>query len=332
MRGARIVVADDTGASRDVLCDALKAAGYQVMNADSGAEVLDLAVRFEPALILLDVAMPDMDGFEVRRRLMQDETTKSIPIVFLTASDAVDSGIEAFGAGAVDFAVKPLRMAEVLGRIRAHLEKVSLMHELAARNAALEDRARHLEERKLALEEEAAQRQRVTSERDELADRLSNLSHEIERPEEVDGFVGRSRAAELVLEEIALLQEAPTVSVLITGESGTGKEWIARAIHFGGLRARGPFVAVNCAAIPRDLAESSFFGHVRGGFPGAYNSHRGYFEQADGGTLFLDEVGDLPLELQAKLLRTLEGGQVKRLGETQEGRWTSVSWRRPTRS
>ena len=77
------------------------------MNADSGAEVLDLAVRFEPALILLDVAMPDMDGFEVRRRLMQDETTKSIPIVFLTASDAVDSGIEAFGAGAVDFAVKP---------------------------------------------------------------------------------------------------------------------------------------------------------------------------------------------------------------------------------
>jgi len=144
---------------------------------------------------------------------------------------------------------------------------------------------------------------------------------------------GRSRAAQVVLEEIALLQQAPTVSILITGESGTGKEWIARAIHFGGLRFKRPFVTVNCAAIPRDLAESNFFGHARGAFTGAYDSHRGHFEQADGGTLFLDEVGDLPLELQAKLLRTVEGGQVTRLGETQDRPVdVRIPWRPPTGS
>ena len=121
-------------------------------------------------------------------------------------------------------------------------------------------------------------------------------------------------------EEIALLQQSHTTAVLITGESGTGKEVIARAIHFGGTRARGPFVAVNCAAVPRELAESSFFGHLKGAFTGAQDRHRGYFAQADGGTLFLDEAGDLPLALQAKLLRILETGLVVPVGATQEQR------------
>lgn len=102
--------------------------------------------------------------------------------------------------------------------------------------------------------------------------------------------------------------------VLLTGESGTGKGLLARAIHEASRRARGPLVAVNCAGIPDTLFESVFFGHVRGAFTGAQQSHRGLFEQAHGGTLFLDEIGELPTALQAKLLTALEDGEVRRLG------------------
>lgn len=105
--------------------------------------------------------------------------------------------------------------------------------------------------------------------------------------------------------------------MLITGESGTGKELVARALHQSSVRAQQPFITVNCAAIPADLAESLLFGHVRGAFTGAAQDQAGYFELADGGTLFLDEVGDMPLGLQAKFLRVLEEGVIRPVGATQ---------------
>ena len=105
---------------------------------------------------------------------------------------------------------------------------------------------------------------------------------------------------------------------MIQGESGTGKELIARAIHFGGPRAKGPFIPVNCSAIPSELAESLFFGHVKGAFTGANKDKKGYFELADGGTLFLDEIGDMPPGLQAKLLRVIEDGGVIPIGGTRQ--------------
>ncbi len=110
-------------------------------------------------------------------------------------------------------------------------------------------------------------------------------------------------------------QVAPTsASVLITGPSGSGKEMVARSIHAESLRAAGPFVAVNCGAIPRDLLESELFGHEKGAFTGAVTQMRGRFEDADGGTLFLDEIGDMPADMQVKLLRVLEERQVTRVG------------------
>jgi two-component system nitrogen regulation response regulator GlnG len=132
-----------------------------------------------------------------------------------------------------------------------------------------------------------------------------------------DRLVGRSAALLEVFKTIGRVA-ASDVPVLVTGESGTGKELVARAIHQASARAEGPFVAVNAAAIPRELLESELFGHERGAFTGAIEARPGRFREARGGTLFLDEIGDMPLELQAKLLRVLQSGEV-----------TSVGGRRP---
>ncbi len=127
------------------------------------------------------------------------------------------------------------------------------------------------------------------------------------------GIIGESAAIREVLETVALVASAPA-PVLVTGESGTGKELVARAIHDASGRAREPFVAVNCSAIPKDLVESELFGHQKGAFTGATHTRRGVFESAGGGTLLLDEIGDMPLAAQPKLLRTLESGEVQRVG------------------
>ncbi len=127
-------------------------------------------------------------------------------------------------------------------------------------------------------------------------------------------IVGTSAAVHHVLKQVELV--APTgATVLITGESGTGKELIANAIHRASERRDGPLVRVNCAAVPRDLFESEFFGHVRGAYTGAVKDRVGRFEMAHGGTLFLDEVGEIPLEMQGKLLRVLQAGDFERVGE-----------------
>ena len=127
-------------------------------------------------------------------------------------------------------------------------------------------------------------------------------------------IVGQSDAVKSIVRRIGLV--GPTdANVLVTGESGTGKELIARAIHQASDRRDRPLIRVNCAAIPKDLFESEFFGHIRGAFTGAVNDRVGRFELADGGTLFLDEVGEIPLELQGKLLRVLQDQQFERVGE-----------------
>jgi two-component system, NtrC family, response regulator HydG len=147
----------------------------------------------------------------------------------------------------------------------------------------------------------------------ELRPRLSELRRQVGRLGRFGALVGSSPAMEQVYELVSRVAPS-SASVLVTGESGTGKELVAESLHQLSRRASNPFLVVNCSALSPTLIESELFGHERGSFTGADRMHRGYFERADGGTLFLDEISEMPLELQAKLLRVLEVGVVTRLG------------------
>ncbi len=298
---ARLLLVDDTPANLNVLCELLATEQYDLCIAMHGAEALDLAHELAPDLILLDVMMPGLDGYEVCRRLKTDPATAAIPVIFVTAHAQTEGVVAGFTAGAVDYVTKPFREHEVLARVRTHLEMSRLSRELDQRNRSLTERNSQLQE--------ALAQQRL------LSGKLSLVSSREEAHWGLEGFVGRSATLRRIFDDVRLLQESAGTSVLITGESGTGKELLARALHFGSPRRAGPFVPVNCAALPGPLVESLFFGHVRGAFTGADADRVGYFEMAHGGTLFLDEVGEMPTDLQAKLLRVLEDGVVRRVGE-----------------
>jgi len=149
-----------------------------------------------------------------------------------------------------------------------------------------------------------------------LREELKRLRTEMHVRERFHNIIGQSAAMQKVFETVAQVSDLPA-NVLITGESGTGKELIARALHSNSLRATGPFVAVNCAAIPETLLESELFGYVRGAFTDARKDRPGLFQEAIGGILFLDEISEVPLNLQAKLLRVLEDKEIRPLGANQ---------------
>jgi DNA-binding NtrC family response regulator len=297
---ATLLLVDDVAANLGALSGALEKAGHRVLTALSGAAALKAAAKARPDLILLDVLMPEMDGLETCRLLKADPALAPIPVIFVTANTELESLVAGFAAGGVDYVTKPYRMDEVYARVSTHLTLSRLTRELSARNTQLETEIARRREAETAL---AA-----------ADEKLSLLSAAEARQWGLAGFVGRSPLFGKMLNELRSVQGFPRTNVLLTGESGTGKELIARAIHFGGPHATGPFVPVNCSALPSELAESLLFGHVRGSFTGAIADRKGWFELAHGGTLFLDEIGDMPLLLQTKLLRVLEDGQVHPIG------------------
>jgi DNA-binding NtrC family response regulator len=314
----QILIVDDTPANLDVLCQLLEAEGYRVLAVPNGEVALRLAGEVRPELILLDVMMPEMDGFETCRQLKTSPATSDVPVIFISARDEVGSLLQGFKAGGVDYISKPFRAEEVIIRVETHLKINRLNRQLTEKNEQLSRRSVELTAAIDALQSEMHRREKAEDALRVVDGQLSVLSDREAERWGVAGFVGESKTLIKILQGIRRVQNFGSVNVLITGESGTGKELVARAIHFGSNRARQPFIPVNCVAIPEELAESMLFGHVRGAFTGATMDRKGYFELADGGTLFLDEIGDMPASLQAKLLRVLEDGRVTPLGSTRE--------------
>ena len=302
-RPATILITDDIPANLDLLSDALEPAGYNILAAPNGEVALRIAKRKCPDLILMDIIMPAMDGYETCRLLKHDEATRDIPVIFITAKDEPQNILEGFRAGGVDYITKPFQADEVLIRVATHMKIHRLTQELRQKNKQLLEEAERRQRAEAALKQSDAQ--------------LSILSQQEAERWGLGGFIGVGPGFAKIVQDIRRMQSFSSTNVLITGESGTGKELIARAIHYGSPLAKRPFVPVNCSAVPGDLAESAFFGHVRGAFTGATSDHKGYFEQADKGTLFLDEIGDMPLALQVKLLRVLEDGVISVVGCTQ---------------
>jgi DNA-binding NtrC family response regulator len=265
-----VFVVDDDDGSRDAMTRALERVGYEVRPFAAAEEALaSLEAEDVVDVVVSDVRMPGMDGYELLRQVRS--LRPELPFLLVTAYADVEDAVAALQEGADDYLTKPVKMQELRQRVQLHLDR------------------------------------RV------LTDENRRLRQRLEKSFGFEGIVGHSDAMEALLEKLRLV--APTRStVLIVGESGTGKELAANAIHQNSPRSQGPFVAVNCGAIPGEILESELFGHERGAFTGAHQRRIGLIESADQGTLFLDEISELSPDLQVKLLRVLEDRRVTRVG------------------
>jgi len=266
----KVLIVDDEASQRSGLAAMVASWGMVPETAGDGAEALHKLAQSPADVIITDLNMPGMDGFEFLRRLR--ESGEMPPTIVLTAFGSIETAVKTVHElGAYWFLEKPIQSAVLEVLLRR-----------AGSHAGLSVEKRNLE-RQLGYK----------------------------------GSLGELVGTSSQMQEIfALLQQAgpSKACVLITGESGTGKELVARTVHALSPRRQGPFIAINCAALPETLIESELFGHEKGSFTGASERRAGCFEVAQYGTLLLDEIGEMPMQTQAKLLRILEDSKVRRLG------------------
>jgi formate hydrogenlyase transcriptional activator len=324
---AKILIVDDQEANVALLEQLLSENDYTcVTSTRNPEEVCALHRKNSYDLILLDLKMPVMDGFQVMEGLRADNPQGYIPVLVITAQPG--HKLRALEAGAKDFISKPFDLVEVKTRIRNMLEVRILYKELQNHNQTLEqtvqERTSDLTGVNLQLTEEIAERKKAEkslhktyAEIKRLKDRLQvenvYLRDEVDQKYNFGEIIGQSDALAIIFAQVE--QVAPmNATVLLLGETGTGKGVVARAIHSRSPRKGRPLITVNCAALPAALVESELFGREKGAFTGSDTRQIGRFELADGGTIFLDEIGELPLELQSKLLRVIQDGEFERLG------------------
>jgi two-component system response regulator HydG len=280
-----VLIIDDDKDICLVLSRFLSKNNYEVDVANNGEEGLKQLRAKEYTLVLCDYRLPDMTGVDALRKikLLRPQTA----VIIITGYSDVKTAVETFRYGASDFVTKPLYPDELLITIQETISK---------------------NEKRRAGEIPAGQSSEGKGESKRLRESV---------PPPTEYIVGRSIQATTVQRHVELI--APSdLSVIIHGETGTGKEFVAQAIHRISKRADKPFIAIDCGALPKELAGSELFGHIKGAFTGAVNDKEGSFELADQGTIFLDEIGNLSYENQVKLLRVIQERRIKRIGATKD--------------
>ena len=278
MNKLTVLVLDDEKRFTEELTEFLENSGFLTYEANSGAQGLSLLKKQPIDLLILDVRLPGVNGLDILKEVKVKYP--NMEVIIVSAHGDMDTVIKAMRSGAIDYLRKPFRHID----IRIAIERTEKF-------LLLQRKMKQMEEKNSLISK--------------------NLEERIERH-----FIGISPQIKEVLEMAMTASKYPDTNVLITGDSGTGKENIARIIHFASKRKENIFCAVNSSAVTDSLMESEFFGHKKGSFTGALTDKKGFFETSDEGTLFLDEIADMPMNLQAKMLRAIEEKKITRVGET----------------
>lgn len=289
---AKILIVDDESDIRELLELTLTRMGLDTFSATNVEESKQALSKDTFDVCLTDMRLPDGDGLDLIAHIQSHYP--DLPVAMITAHGNMETAIKAMKLGAFDFVSKPIDLAQLRSMVKNALK----LSEQSEKQSELSKNRSDQSTNKNPVENKTNADNLTPSQQERL-------------------LIGSSKAMD-DLNELIIKVARSQASVYIHGESGTGKELVARSIHNYSPRNNGPFVPVNCSAIPSELLESEFFGHLKGSFTGANTDKEGLFKSAHGGTLFLDEVADLPISMQVKLLRAIQEKSVRPVGGNTE--------------
>ncbi|MCL3782194.1 sigma-54-dependent Fis family transcriptional regulator [Prolixibacteraceae bacterium JC049] len=276
----KVLILDDEKPFTIELQELLQNSGFDAYESNTWTEAQSVLEKTAIDLLILDVRLSKINGLDVLKKVKFKYP--QIEVIIVSAHGDMDTVIKAMRLGAIDYLRKPFRHIDIQIAIERTQKFLQLQHKIA-----------------------------------QVEEKNSLISKTLEQKTKRN-FIGESPKLKEVLELALTAAQYPTTNVLITGESGTGKENIARIIHYASELKENIFCPVNSSAITDTLLESEFFGHKKGSFTGAITDKKGFFEVSHNGTLFLDEIADMPLNLQAKILRAIEEKKITRVGDTEE--------------